>query len=128
MNTCEASKAWERGFTDAFRQAKEAYYPDISEVLAAAEIAFRIMTSAYGNVFESVHTGFNAHYDEPTILFVLKESCAEKRPEIARWATKLEIALYEAGILSMGIMVSRKESTDMETVSADMSFRRSVDA
>jgi hypothetical protein len=129
--TPEVVDAWERGYEagrdSVLRQLKKDLYPTDEYLFKAADTAYAMMTRKFGNIFQSVHMGFNHHFDDPTILFALNTENSGRRVEIANWAFELEMAMFEAG-MTMAIFVTRSKDTDLKTVESDMPFRRIMNA
>jgi hypothetical protein len=129
--TPEVADAWVRGYEagrdSVLRQLKEDFYPSDEYMFRAAEIAYTMMSRKFGDIFQSVHMGFNHHFDDPTILFALNAENSGRRVEIANWAFELEMAMFKEG-LTMAIFVTRGKDTDIDTVKSDMPFQRIANA
>ncbi|MDR1759728.1 MAG: hypothetical protein LBR60_04295 [Fibrobacter sp.] len=128
MNFKDAAEAWERGRNDAIADLRRRLFPENSDILNTAEIAFRVLVQKYGNIFSYVFAGFNPTYDEPTILLALNKENENRRSDISWFSTFLEFALHDGGFLPLSIMITRESSTDLEVVRSDMEFKREVNA
>ncbi len=128
MNFKDTAEAWEHGRKTVITELQQRLFPENTDILNSAEIAFRVLVQRYGNIFSHVYAGFNTTYDEPTVLLSLKKESENLRADISWFSTYLEFALHDSSFLPLSIMITRDSSTDFEVVQSDMAFQRDPDA
>ncbi len=124
LDNSDWSRGWEQGRIDAIKAMRDNYLPRNDLVLRSAEIIVKMMSKKFGDVFGRIFAGFNGNYDEPAVLFCIKDGSACRRGDVITYGVDLLPCFEASGLIPLRVLATKQKTTDFETVANDFQFER----